>query len=251
MKDFTLHMYRELCLAILENYQSTTVYDYISSPRDCISIIRHDVDKMPQNSLAMAKLESELGIQSTYYFRTNPDVFDLSIIEKIHNLGHEIGYHYEVLDKARGDPVRAILLFEQELKMFPNPVKTICMHGNPLSPWDNRDLWKQYDFRDLGIIGEAYLSIDFKNILYFSDTGRTWQNTYSVKDYTNSPTEKQSTIHSTMDLTRLCRNTRENICLVTHPQRWNDIFFPWISELFFQTIKNEGKAMIKNIRGWR
>ena len=26
------------------------------------------------------------------------------------------------------------------------PVKTICMHGSPFSKWDNRDLWKKYDY---------------------------------------------------------------------------------------------------------
>lgn len=258
--DFTLSKYEELCKAIQQHYNTCTIYEYLTEyalehventeqQKKKVTIIRHDVDKKPQNSLLMAILEAELGIQSTYYFRTNPNVFDLSIIEKIENIGHEIGYHYEVLDKAKGDPVKAIQLFDQELKMFPHPVRTICMHGNPLTPWDNRDLWKQYNFHDFGITGEAYLSIDYQNILYFSDTGRTWQNTYSVKDFTNSSTVQQSMPHSTMDLTRVCCNTNENICLVTHPQRWNNTLFPWVSELVFQTGKNVGKAMIKNIRG--
>lgn len=45
------------------------------------------------------------------------------------------------------------------------------MHGNPLSPRDNRELWKKYKFKDFGIIGEAYLSIDFNEVSYFTDTG--------------------------------------------------------------------------------
>jgi hypothetical protein len=47
----------------------------------------------------MAELEHELGIQSTYYFRF-PYTFKPDIIGKIHDLGHEVGYHYEVLSKA-------------------------------------------------------------------------------------------------------------------------------------------------------
>jgi len=45
-------------------------------------------------------------------------------------LGHEIGYHYEVLSKANGDYETAVELFEQELSEFRKitDVKTICMH---------------------------------------------------------------------------------------------------------------------------
>ena len=48
------------------------------------------------------------------------------------------------------------------------------MHGSPLSKYDNRDLWKKYDYRDYGIIGEPYFDIDFNEVLYLTDTGRRW-----------------------------------------------------------------------------
>ena len=48
---------------------------------------------------------------------------------------NEVGYHYEVLSKAKGDYEKAVELFEQELKEFRKivDVKTICMHGSLLS----------------------------------------------------------------------------------------------------------------------
>ena len=36
-------------------------------------------------------------------------------------------------------------------------IKTICMHGSPLSPYDNKLIWKKYSYKDLGIIGEPTL----------------------------------------------------------------------------------------------
>ena len=36
----------------------------------------------------------------------------------MHDLGHEVGYHYEVLSKAKGDYEKAIQMFEQELNEF-------------------------------------------------------------------------------------------------------------------------------------
>ena len=60
-------------------------------------------------------------------------------------------------------------------------VKTICMHGSPLSRYDNRDLWNRYDFKDCWIVGEAYLSI--KDVNYFSDTGRSWNWKNKMRDF--------------------------------------------------------------------
>lgn len=63
------------------------------------------------------------------------------------------------------------------------PVSTIVMHGSPRSKHDSRDLWKHYDYRSLGIIGEPYFDIDFSKVFYITDTGRCWDgDRYSVRD---------------------------------------------------------------------
>ncbi len=79
----------------------------------------------------------------------------------------------------------AIEDFERNLEKLRKfyPVKTICMHGSPLSKWDNRDLWKRYNYRDFGIIAEPYFDIDFGEVLYLTDTGRRWDgDRVSVRD---------------------------------------------------------------------
>ena len=63
-----------------------------------IVILRHDVDLKPQNSLTTAKLEHELGIKGSYYFRAVPESWNEDIIKEINSLGHEVGYHYETMD---------------------------------------------------------------------------------------------------------------------------------------------------------
>jgi hypothetical protein len=59
------------------------------------------------------------------------------------------------LDKAKGNYGKAIEKFGEELKECRKicDVKTICMHGNPLSRWTNKDVWAKYDFNDFDIIG--------------------------------------------------------------------------------------------------
>jgi len=153
-------------------------------------------------------------------------------------------YHYETLDKANGSFKKAIEIFKNELHEFRkvSDIKTICMHGNPLKPWSNRDLWTRYDFRDFGILGEPYLSIDYRGVLYLTDTGRRWDGKYSVKDAVATSSPK---IKNTNNLISLIKNGKiQNACLVVHPNRWNDDFVTWSEELIFQNLKNLGKVGI-------
>ena len=146
MLDFTLRTYKKLLTRIINSsYEPITVARYLSGsdlPERFI-ILRHDVDRKPERAEKMAAIENELGIKSTYYFRKNSHVFKPDIIKPIPSMGHEIGYHYEVLDKAKGNIERARLFFKEELKLFKNivDVKTVFMHGNPLTRWINRDFW--------------------------------------------------------------------------------------------------------------
>ncbi|NOZ59714.1 MAG: hypothetical protein GXO66_09115 [Euryarchaeota archaeon] len=246
MRDFTLEAYRKLCECILENFSPVRVVDYITGSCDGkVAVLRHDVDRKPENALAVARLERELGIASTFYFRTTPGVFVPEIIGEIAAMGHEVGYHYEVMDRARGDAELAMRYFEEDLERFSQicRVETICMHGNPLSPWDNRSLWRSRDFRSLGIKGDAYLSIDFSRILYFTDTGRDWSGRYSVKDNGGRRPE----VESTFELMEFLKGCASSVYINTHPERWNDALLPWTAQLLTQSLKNMGKVVLK----WR
>ena len=249
--DFTFAKYQELCETIVESEYTTLTFTQYFSPKnipEMFVILRHDVDRKPENAMKMAELENSFGISSTYYFRIKEGVYIPEIIKKIANMGHEIGYHYEVLDKASGNLEKAIEIFEDELKEFRKicDVKTICMHGNPLSKWVNKDLWKKYEFKDFGIFGEPYLSIDYKKVLYLTDTGRRWNSRFSVKDVVdanvNPAIEKMK---STDDVIRMInKGDSEQICILAHPERWSDGFGAWLKELVWQNVKNVGKAIL-------
>ena len=92
--------------------------------------LRHEVDRLPVNALKMAELEY-LGVQSTYYFRYIKSTYKEDIIQQIAEYGHEIGYHYKTLAKARGDVTLAHSIFKEELEAFRQiaPIDTVCMHG--------------------------------------------------------------------------------------------------------------------------
>ena len=68
-------------------------------PQKCI-VLRHDIDRKPENALRMAELEHELGIQSTYYFRF-PYTFKPDIIGKIHDFFSDTGRSWNWENKMR------------------------------------------------------------------------------------------------------------------------------------------------------
>jgi len=246
--DFTFAKYKELCETILESEYTTLTFSQYFSLKNIpekFVILRHDIDRRPERALKMAKVEKDLRIKSTYYFRMKKDIFKPEMIKEIANMGHEIGYHYEVLDKANGNIEKAIEIFEDELKEFRKicDVKTICMHGNPLSKWVNKDIWG--NFKDFGIIGEPYLSIDYKKVLYLTDTGRKWNSRFSVKDVVGANSQRNEKMKSTDDVIRMIKEEDiEQMCILAHSERWSDSLGAWLKELAWQNMKNAGKAIL-------
>jgi hypothetical protein len=214
-----------------------------------IIILRHDVDQWPRNALKMAAIESNLGILSTYYFRIVKKSFNPKVIKNIVSLGHEIGYHYEDLAIAKGNHNSAIQYFKKNLRILRElyPVKTICMHGSPLSKWDNKLMWKKFNYKDFNLLGEPYFDLNFDDILYLSDTGRKWNNiNANVRDKVYS--SFNLSYNSTSDIIKAIQQKKfpQKVMINAHPQRWTNNPFYWIRELIFQNVKNSIKKVLLN-----
>jgi len=225
-RDFTLNKYEKICKAISNSgYENLTIADYLKNKRisSKVILVRHDVDENIRFALDMAEVESIYGIKATYYFRTRKSVFIPDIIDKIASCHHEIGYHYETLDKAKGDIGNAIRLFSDELAIFREmyDVKTVCMHGNPLSKHDNRTIWKNCRLSDFSLLGEPYFSLDYDRFAYFSDSGRTWDiNKNKIKD-TIEECRFSNCVHNSDELINLInQGNLSDICILAHPERW-------------------------------
>jgi hypothetical protein len=128
------------------------------------------------------------------------------------------------------------------------------MHGSPLSKYNNRDLWKKYNYKDFGIIGEPYFDVDFDKVFYITDTGRCWDGErVSVRDRVGKGEEgrgqglgKKDSFHSTYDILTALKNKQfpAKAMFTIHPQRWTDSGLPWVKELVLQNLKNLVKRMI-------
>lgn len=261
--DFTLKKYSELLRALdVNGYQFLTFEQYCTQ-KDALSsvkfiILRHDVDLKAENALAVAKIEHDLGIVASYYFRVVEQSNKPEIIRAIAAIGHEIGYHFEDMTICEGNAEKAIMHFQKQLDYFRQfyPVKTICMHGSPRSKYDSRDLWKHFDYHDFGIIGEPYFDVDFSMVFYLTDTGRRWDG-FNVSIRDKVPVHQEEWIrqglvfHTTDDIIEAIGKGTfpSRIMMTTHPQRWTNHKIEWLSELITQSAKNTVKRLLLKANG--
>ena len=156
-------------------------------------------------------------------------------------------------------------------------IKTICMHGSPLSRYDSRHLWKYCDYACFEIEAEPYFDICLEETLYLTDTGRRWDGEGgSIRDRVYARNAgyfdgwvRKPVRGSAMDMTERSaglkkiyrfRSTGEiitaanagrlpsKLAITVHPQRWNEGYAPWILEAALQGIKNKIKYTVNLLR---
>jgi hypothetical protein len=205
---------------------------------------------------------------ATYFLSCRSGLsFDVPVMRRLHELGHEVGYHYECMDACSlprkgydsDDEGWAAMVdmayedFRANLERMREvvPVRTAAMHGSPRSRFNNLDIWKRHDYRELGIIGEPYLDIDFSDVFYLTDTGRRWDGaSVSVRDKVVSGfSGPEFVFRSTSEIIAAAEQGRlpSRIMINMHPQRWTDSYGPWLKELVWQNMKNVVKGFL--VRG--
>jgi hypothetical protein len=216
-------------------------------------LLRHDVETRPRHALRLAEIERAKGLSATYFFRARGGGFPDAVIARLRALGHDAGYHYETLARARGDVARALSLFARDLERLrrTGPVRLASMHGSPLTPWDNRDIWRDARPADFGLAGEVYRDIDYADVRYFSDTGRTWHPTrHNLRDHVGAPPD--AVCDSTDELIALVRARRfPRLCLLAHPDRWSASTLDWTMRAARDVVENGIKDVLGLVYGIR
>lgn len=284
MRDFTIKKYKQIIDSLVTgDFRFYNINDSLNKDglfnTEKIAIIRHDIDTKHDLKIAleMAKYEAINNVSASYYFRTIPDVYDKTTIKEIYNMGHEIGYHYEVLALTDGDMKKGIELFKDDLERLRSvtPIKTICQHGGTLGKYSSTSvfgliksgfalmtgklnlnyypsirLWDEYKLTEFDLTGDAYLSLDFKKIKYFSDTGLSWDSHGTrIVDNVDEGDNVNITAHSTDDLIQLIDKGKvTKLNLLVHPANWNDKYFDWLKWRTLQNIRNMSKKLLKKKR---
>lgn len=229
-RDFTPDAFGRILDALAaRRYRIVTVREWARGTADGVAVIRHDVDRRPANALVLAALEAARGLRVTYYFRTVPTAFDARVIREIAAMGHEIGYHYEDLSAADGHADAARRSFAANLSRFDSlaDVKTVVMHGAPLSRHYNLDFWQFATLDEFGLEAEAALT-DYSRCTYFTDAGRSWRSRANLRDLPPGAAFGPVSVRSSNDLCRYIRQVAPpRIAINAHPERWDQGLPPW------------------------
>ena len=172
--EFTYSFYSQLINSIRENdYQVCSYHNYEQFNKPCI--LRHDVDNSLEKALEFAKLESELGVVSTYFILLSTDFYNISsrrsldIINEIKSLGHDVGLHFDEL--KYDDNVDVVSAIKQECKIMSlildTDINSVSMHRPSKKTLDA-------SYKIDGIVN-SYDKIFFNDFKYISDSRRNWR----------------------------------------------------------------------------
>jgi hypothetical protein len=167
---FTFDYIRDQYKQVLSyGYKVITCEEYISwkrnKSRELVLVNRVDIDFSVKKADKIVDIFNDLGIKATFFIRLhapeyNPFSFEnYRIIIKLLELGHELGYHSEVVDQSviwDEDPT-ACLLRDIDIinRMFGVKIKGIASHGG-MKGLNNLDFWSDKSAKDFGLLYEAY-----------------------------------------------------------------------------------------------
>lgn len=222
-------------------------------------VLKHDVETDVPKAFKMAQIEQKYGHCGSYYVQAYlmNDEKNVEMLKKMQDMGHEISYHYDVMDSCKGDIDKAISEFELNVEKFIQngfELKTLCQHGNPIVErvgyTSNRDFFRSE--RVQKIYPEmADIMVDFKTkyqteYLYFSDAGRHFQLIYDpINNDIVKSDDKNVLYKNTDELLDALSENGGNI-ISTHPHRWTKSAVKHVIKAsLFKLIKSVAKILIK------
>jgi hypothetical protein len=202
--DFTETNYRKL-LSLAQTRFNFISYDQaFEDKKSNVVIWRHDVDFSIHRALALAKIENELGIKSTFFIHLGSTCYNCfedeikEIIGKIILLGHSIGLHFyaQYYGIQSKDELEEKLLFEQNIleTILKQKLSVFSFH-NP----DSKILNNYTEIRYAGLIN-TYSNFIRDNFAYCSDSNGYWRHE-RLEDF-------------------LLNNESNKIQVLTHPEWW-------------------------------
>jgi hypothetical protein len=225
---FQLKEYIELIKELKQSgYHFAPVKEYfMDRHRLPIIFLRHDIDRFPHRALRMAKVENDLGVSSTYYFRYP---FSPRIIDMIAWLGHEIGFHYENGNFRKG--------LEELRKIY--PVKTATAHF--------KSIGKEIDLGSYAF--DPMKEIDFTRCLYVTDTGGIFGSADNLRDWApinnlRTPTSPWVLGGWLSSFIKYPIKNRDMVLLSCHPERWPESKLGFIQAELMDRMVNCAKPYI-------
>ena len=152
-------------------------------------VLHHDVHRDIDKMVQLAKIEHALGWKANYFLRNDPEIMKYPPVKIILKLKHDIGLLYDMLETSSQDydlpekdlRQRAWVRFQNcLLKHIRFNITAIACDNRPHGR-DNREMWKDYDYRVMNIRCDADTDFCDDTIVYFKLQGR--KISYQKRDY--------------------------------------------------------------------
>jgi len=171
-----------------------------------IIVMRHDIDHKLSLAENLASIESELGIQATYFVRLhasyNPHEFtQYTLLKKLMEMKHEVGFHYDAGfadlfgEKPEGFFKRDKEIFE---RIINKKISGVSCH-EPINS-KGSFLISDENLADYGLTYHAYSPIFTQDLKYISDSSARWREG-CMCNFIEKDTPK--------------------LCILTHPLWWH------------------------------
>lgn len=222
-------------------------------------VLKHDVETAVDRAFTMAKIEQQWGHRGSYYVQAYllHDEKNVHLLREMQEMGHEISYHYDVLDSSHGQMDRAMTEFEANLERFREngfPCVTVCQHGNPVVErtgyHSNRDFFRSEKVQEL-YPDMADIMVDFKakagtDYLYFSDAGRKFHLIYDPINNDIVSSDHKNIGFADLDGVLESIPASQNGIVSVHPHRWTRWAAVYQAKtLVFRVIRFAAKKLAK------
>jgi hypothetical protein len=174
--SFTLAEYRDcLELANISGYRFAGFDETLAEPDSPAIFLRHDIDYAPRFIPAMAGIEFEMGVRSTYCVQVASPWYSVdtganhAVIQSVIDQGHWLGLHFDASTIASDVEVCERVVAESSRlgDMFGVPVRVVSFHNPGRRPIDHLELPD-------GLI-HTYAPRFFRDVGYVSDSNQDWR----------------------------------------------------------------------------
>jgi len=260
--DFIYKEWDFFCKTLTQNnILSITARDVLKGNyREKYLVLKHDVETNVKRAYEIACIEKKYGHMSSYYIQGYLLLDDKNIayLNEIKNMGHEVSYHHDVMDGAKGIIEEAVTLFDENLKLFQKngfEIETVCQHGNPLIErvgyTSNRDFMRnhkmQQRYPEITDIMVDFMDKANTEYDYYSDAGRCFSLIYDplYNDVINSD-DKNIKFDDLMTLLESILQDEKNKIISIHPHRWTKFRIEQVIKgIIFKGAKFSAKILIR------
>lgn len=259
---FTYSRWDEFCKDLAEKGMQSIPTKEITSAISNYIVLKHDVETDVAKAYKLATIEQKYCHRGSYYVQAYllHNENNILMLREMQQMGHEISYHYDVMDSCKGDLDKAINEFADNKQIFEKngfAIRTVCQHGNPVVErvgyTSNRDFFRSERVRalypnitDVMVNLKSDVPTDF---VYYSDAGRVFKMIYDPlnNDIVNS--DDKNIAYQNLNELIEALDFSKGIIISTHPHRWCGSAAGYLFKTYmFKAIRAAAK-MIMHVPG--